>query len=360
MIKLLSPGLLFFVSIGLELIALLTLRLIGIDWDYHIDAVTYVEKSRIVKTAIFQSGNFLTALNNGYYILVDFLNSKPSNIITFNILLFGLTNLFIAAIMRPFRNKNYIYFEYLILFNPYRIYLGTTLLKDSLVCFLVIIAYYFFNFFKIVMSRSNNLFKKYHLLIRKLLVDKLIFIGCLILLPFIGLRTILYLIVFPNSFQKIKNFRGLIYLICLVFILNYFVIYFTGSGILSAFNSATSVNMDFRDYGAIPNFSSFGYLGIILKIFLWPFLYITGLFIIFSPSLELFFISFGISLVYLLLLKQKVSIPIGSIIGFVFFAGITNGFLSFARYSLPLWLISVIIIYCNNKSFIHEFDSSVK
>ena len=47
MIKTLSPLLLFFVSISVEIIALISLRLIGIDWDYHIDAVTYVEKSQV-------------------------------------------------------------------------------------------------------------------------------------------------------------------------------------------------------------------------------------------------------------------------------------------------------------------------
>ena len=210
------------------------------------------------------------------------------------------------------------------------------------------------------MSRSKDLFKKFNVLISKLFIDKLIFIGCLILFPFIGLRTVLYLIVFPKFLQELKNIRGLFYIIIVFLVLNYGVIYLTGQGILSAFNSVTSVNMDFRDYGAIPNFSSFGLLGIIFKIILWPLFYVTGLFIIFSPSLELLFISLGISLVYILMLREKVKIPIGSIMGFIFFAGITNGFLSFARYSLPLWLISVIIMYCNKKYLINEIDSSVK
>ena len=112
--------------------------------------------------------------------------------------------------------------------------------------------------------------------------------------------------------------------------------------------------MDFRSYGAIPNFSSFGTLGILLKIIFWPLFYITGIFLLFSPSIELFFISIGISLVFLLQIRDKIAIPVGTVIGFVFFAGITNGFLSFARYSLPIWLISVIIIYRRNKIFIDE------
>ena len=55
--KLLSPLLLFLVSISIEIISLILLRLIGIDWDYHIDAVTYVEKSQSVSNAIFNNGN---------------------------------------------------------------------------------------------------------------------------------------------------------------------------------------------------------------------------------------------------------------------------------------------------------------
>ena len=113
MIKLLSPGLLFFVSISLEIIALLLLRLIGIDWDYHIDAVTYVEKSKSISNVIIDNGNILGALNNGYYLLVNLLDSNPGYIISLNIILYGLTNIFITKLMRPFRHKNHAYFEYI-------------------------------------------------------------------------------------------------------------------------------------------------------------------------------------------------------------------------------------------------------
>tara|TARA_A100001388_G_C28770376_1_gene503448 strand:- start:2409 stop:3485 length:1077 start_codon:yes stop_codon:yes gene_type:complete len=354
--KLLSPLLLFLVSISVEIISLILLRLIGIDWDYHIDAVTYVEKSQSVASAIFNNGKIFGALNNGYYLLVDLLGSNPGNIITLNIILFGLTNILITKLMRPFRHENHAYFEYLVLFNPYRVYLATTLLKDTLLCFLLVTAYYFYHFKKnrefnkVLSIKDRNL----ELIIRKFFIDKIIFISCSITLIFFAVRSIFYLTLFPNFLSKVNNLRSFFYFIVFILGINFLISNITGGNIINNFESASNVNMDFRSYGAIPNFSSFGNLGILLKIVFWPLFYISGIFIFFSPSIELFFISIGISLVFLLQIREKITIPIGTVIGFVFFAGITNGFLSFARYSLPIWLISVIIIYRRNKNFIDE------
>ena len=355
MIRLLSPGLLFFVSISIEIIALLFLRFIGIDWDYHIDAVTYVEKSQSISTAIINNGNILGALNNGYYLIVNLLDSNPGYIITLNIILYGLTNIIITKLMRPFRHKNHAYFEYLLLFNPYRVYLGTTLLKDTLICFLLVTAFYFYHFKRNKEFNSEGLIKnKIDIILRKFFIDKILYIIFSITLIFIAVRSIFYLLLFPNFLNKINNFRSIFYFIILILGINFLIINFTGGNIINSFQSASNINMDFRSYGAIPNFSNFGTMGILLKIISWPLFYISGTFIIFSPSLELFFISIGISLVFIMQIREKIIIPIGTVIGFMFFAGITNGFLSFARYSLPIWFLSVIITYRKNKIFINE------
>lgn len=349
MLKVLSPPLLFFLSVIVEILSLALLRYLGIDWDYHVDAVTYVEKSKIISESIFLSKNLFLFLNNGYYIFVDFLGSNPSYIISFNIIFFSLTNVLIALIMRPFRHKNYVYFEYLILFNPYRIYLGTTLLKDTLICFLLIFAYFFYNLknYKYVHLEKYN-YKKLYLILHKFLIDKIIVLICFILLLCLGYRSIFYLFLFPRFLDNPKSFKSLAILGCLVLAINFLLSSIWGGSIAGAFENASIVNMDFREYGAIPNFSSLGSFGILLKTVFWPLFYISGIFIIFSPTLELLFISIGITFVFILQLKDKLSIPVGALIGYMFFSGITNGFLSFARYSLPLWLLSVIIAYCNN------------
>ena len=116
--------------------------------------------------------------------------------------------------------------------------------------------------------------------------------------------------------------------------------------VFSSFKNASLTSMDFREYGRIPNFATFGIFGIILRIFIWPIFYISGLFIVFSPSLELFLIAIGI--VFVLFNLQKLNIvPIfpGAFLNYTFFAGITSGFLSFGRYVLPAWILSSIIIY---------------
>ena len=90
--KLLPKAYVFWISITVELIALFLLRSIGIDWDYHIDAVTYVEKSEIISKYLLSENSFLAFLNNGYYFLVYILKSKPIAIISLNIFLYSFTN----------------------------------------------------------------------------------------------------------------------------------------------------------------------------------------------------------------------------------------------------------------------------
>ena len=87
MIKLINIKYIIIFSILIELIALFFIRLIGIDWDYHVDSVTYITFSEAVTEKVLKSKIFpLSLLNQGFYILVDFLNSSPNNIISFNIL----------------------------------------------------------------------------------------------------------------------------------------------------------------------------------------------------------------------------------------------------------------------------------
>ena len=48
MVKILFLHSVFWISILIEIISIASLRFIGIDWNYHVDSVTYVEKSAYV------------------------------------------------------------------------------------------------------------------------------------------------------------------------------------------------------------------------------------------------------------------------------------------------------------------------
>lgn len=348
--KLIPKAYVFWISIAVEIISLFLLRSIGIDWDYHIDAVTYVEKSEIISKYLLQENSFFAFLNNGYYFLVYILKSKPVTIISLNIFLYSFTNYLIVLLMRPFAHRFYSSFEYLILFNPYRVYLGTTLLKDTLICFLLILTYYSFNLLKVknlfskVSIKTNNILRKTFFLFVSLMSS----IGLL----FLALRSAFYLLLITRVFDNPKKIKSLILLVLLLLFINN---YFEGN-IFNSFKDASSVNMDFRDYGSVANFSSFGNFGFLIRMILWPIFFVSGIFFVFSPSLELLLISFGIFLIFFIFLKLR-SLPflVISFLNFAFFAGITSGFLSYARYSLPTWLLSSIIIYIKKRpDYLHQ------
>ena len=337
MVKILPLHSVLWISILIEIISIASLRFIGIDWDYHVDSVTYVEKSAYISEKIISSGNIFIGLNNSYYLLVNFLQSNPNYIIIFNSIIFSLTNLFLVLILRPYRHKFYGTFEYLILFNPYRVYLGTTLLKDTLLIFLLVVSYYFFHLTKHSTRFRSN--------IANLIGKSLTLITSVLSIFFAG-RTILYLFLLPRFLDRLKNLKAIIGILLFFVFMNAITNHYINMDIFSSFANASRTSMDFRDYGRIPNFATFGILGTILRTFIWPIFYLSGLFIIFSPSLELFLIAIGI--VFVLFNLQKLNIiPIfpGAFLSYTFFAGITSGFLSFGRYVLPAWILSSVILY---------------
>ena len=69
MVKILPLYSVFWISILIEIISIAFLRIIGVDWDYHVDSVTYVEKSAYISNTIISTGNIFVALNNLYYYL---------------------------------------------------------------------------------------------------------------------------------------------------------------------------------------------------------------------------------------------------------------------------------------------------
>ncbi len=352
MIKLLPLKSIFIVSFLLELLALLFIRIMGIDWDYHPDAITYIKTSSSISVDIYNMifnpnfchvnlstaliKNIFLIINKGFYFMVNFLGSRQINILILNIFLFSITNYFIALILRPFKHKYYEWFEYLVIFNPYRVYLATAILKDTTVIFLLIISFYFY---------SRNDFKSKYTKLKKSYFDffgKLSFLFFSFISLVVALRSIIYMIVLPRFFDNLKKIKPLILIVIIVIGINY---YFE-SGLLNAFNNASVTDMNFRDYGNIPNFSSLGTLGTLLRIIIWPILYVSGIFFFFSPSLKLSLIALGLLFISFILFKlKKVPFLGSSFLGMSFFAGITSGFLSFSRYVLPIWLLSTMVIY---------------
>ena len=91
--------LVFIFSIFISVFLLLLERAVGISWDFHPDSATYIASSKDVSEALLYSGNFSDLLNNGFYFIVNFLNSDIIIITIYNIALFSLTNILIFKIL---------------------------------------------------------------------------------------------------------------------------------------------------------------------------------------------------------------------------------------------------------------------
>ena len=119
------------VLLGLE-------RAVGLGWDFHPDSVTYATTSEAVYESIVE--NWIGLFNNGYYVVAYLLGESIVAITLMNMLVFALTNGFIYKLIRE--KSHYPVtgaLMLLLLLNPYRVHLSTTLLKETLIIFLLIL-----------------------------------------------------------------------------------------------------------------------------------------------------------------------------------------------------------------------------
>ena len=276
----------------------------GIGWDYHPDSVTYIENSRVMTENIFNQ-NFFSIFNNLYYIISDFLQSNVSLLVTTNILFYIFTNLVIGKVYKAYMyDKNISKIRFWVLlsilsFNPYRVHLAVHVLKDTLVIFCLC-----------VLGIKN----------------KWRYPAGLVMLM-LRLGSVLYLIQFISK-RQIK-YLGIMAIIVMC----------TEMSLLINFLSQKNmIQMQFRDFDQVPNFSQLGELGIVLRGILWPFFILSGTFIVLSPSV--FYVPIAISSIIMqiwcFIVTKKLGVTWSSFIVFVLFALLVTGFNSYLRYCYPV------------------------
>ena len=81
----LSNFFVFVVSIFFSLIVLYLERMVGIDWDYHPDANTYITYA---ESAPFIFSEFMNFFGSGYYFVSNFFNGSLFFLISLNIIIF--------------------------------------------------------------------------------------------------------------------------------------------------------------------------------------------------------------------------------------------------------------------------------
>tara|TARA_Y100001968_G_scaffold263348_1_gene251917 strand:- start:80 stop:1051 length:972 start_codon:yes stop_codon:yes gene_type:complete len=303
----------FYISLAASFTLLCIERSLGINWDFHVDSVTYATTAKDVANELTQDG-FLRLINGTYYVIVSFLDQNIAYVTIYNALLFASTNFIISTVIYKYsKNKNiemnWIYYAYL--FNPYRLHLSTTLLKDTTVIFLL-----------------STLF-----------LGLTIALPFLISLIFVRVASVFYFLSFLD--KKILIYMAIVLAILL---LN---VPFVHDILINRLDESNTVNIRARDYDLVPNWQSLGYFGSFLRALIWPFLAFTGLFVLFAPVPELIIVSLG-SIVNIFLIRMISSkhLPFTSSLYLAcsIIAIIAPGFNAFIRYIYPLIALSPLFI----------------
>ena len=316
-IPLYNPFLIFSLSILACLFVLSIERLTGIGWDFHPDANTYITISNGA-VSNFDVQSYFGAL---FFALVDMMNSEVWMLITFNIFVYSITNVTLANFFKKHTglHKKQIWILFLlVIFNPYRTHLSVHVLKDTLIIFGMV---YFFT--------SSKIYSWIFLLLSYS----------------VSHRTVIYLVAILNK----KNL--IIIMIPIVFFIS-----IQPEGFLSSILSAKDqVNMTFRDFDKVPNFFELGVLGAIIRAIVWPFLYLTGIFFLLSPTIMYLPIAIGSFFLQFWHFKQygKPALYFQVYLAMGILAFMVSGFTSFIRYTLPLLTILPILIIKKNMIY-HE------
>ncbi len=303
----------FLLSVFITIYFLMLERLIGINWDFHPDAITYITLSNIMVHEIFPKSTF-PLLNNAYYYVVAFLNQNIILAISLNIFIYSITNIIMFITYKKYIKTFKIgsllnlFLFLLVLFNPYRLHLAVHILKDT---FIIL-------FFIIIVSQF-----RYSVL------------GWIPLLLF-RLSSLLYSI----PLIKKRNF--------IIFGVLFIIVAIMHPEVLDRIYNASEVDMRFRDFDKVPNFYEYGFVGSLLRAIIWPFFVFSGLFIILSPSIMYFPIALGsiLTQLWIWISFKKFGYTFGIYISMGIFALLVTGFTSYIRYVFPL-LIALPIILMN-------------
>ena len=296
------------ISVLMSVALLCVERLAGIDWNYSIDAVTYTNTSKMVFDSVIADPT--KAPNNGYYILVALMQSSVWFVTVYNICLFGVTSMLFAKAHWNFfgagSGKMTLLLMILVM-NPYRMHLATTMLKDTTVIFLLTLA----------LSRIKfNLLAWLPLLIVRL---GSIFYGWIFLN-----RKILFLALISLSIGVAFYYQPLTLWL----------------------QDSNSANMRFREYDLVPNFLEYGFIGILVRAVTWPFMLMSGAFIFFSPSIMFVPIAVGSLMLqmYSLIVLRRFAFTLGAYISMLLLGLIVTGFTTYVRYCYPILVVLPILV----------------
>lgn len=296
--------LVFLFSLAAALLMLLMERAAGIGWDYHPDSVTYATMSGEVVTAIINN-NYSQFINSSYYFWAYAFGMNIEILTSLNIIMFSATNVIIYVFHKKYINileLNHVsvFIILLLILNPYRIHLSTTILKDTSIILLVCM---------IVASRIRASIWIAPILI-SLRVAALFYMTItlkrkhLIAILFIGL---LITGVYSDNLTQV----------------------------LLDFNSS---EMQLREFDTVPTFQDMGILGVLARAITWPIFAVSGVFVVISPAPAFIPIAVGVIMtqIYCYYSIGRFSFPLSVFVPMALFAALVTGYTSYVRYVYPL------------------------
>ncbi len=311
----------FFISTLFSILTLLFERSIGIGWDYHPDAVTYMNKYGAQVAATIERP--WTVFNNLQYIVVWLFQIIGIELVFLNIAIFSVTNVLISKIHFSYIGsvKPHVFALMLLLINPYRLHLSTTILKDTAIILIVV------------------------LLVERRSVWYLYIVGLMY-----RIASIVYIPLFFPASKFIYVLFGSALISCFFF-----------DDIYALVIAQNAAIMQFRDFDRVPNFASLGLFGIFLRCVTWPLLVISGSFFVIAPSLQYCIVAMGsIGILCYIFICVDVSKVYGKIIVALIlcslFALATTGFNSFLRYVYPILVVLPLVLI---KEQSREFSTAV-
>lgn len=289
-------------------------RLVGIGWDYHPDSVTYATVSTETVHEIL-SGDWILIFNNGYYFWCHLFSENIYILTALNMLMYALTNVHLYKFHKSFFDDNsknkWLFALIILLINPYRLHLSTTLLKDTLIIFLMVLV-------------AKNGFKR-----------GIIFIPLLFV---VRVASLLYTFIFLK-----RRYLFTIFALALLLIM------VSPQLVIERLMEFNEAEMQLREFDRIPTFQEYGLVGIAMRGILWPILAVSGLFVVISPALAFFPVAIGslLNQVYCYMAVNKFSFPITIFSSMALFGLLVTGFTAYIRYVYPLLVILPIITLKN-------------
>ena len=292
---------LFMLSLLAAGAVLLFERAIGISWDYHPDAVTYVTLSSKFIAEIAEPPLFI--FNRIHYALMYGLGESVVAMTALNILVMAVTNVLIFHALKDRVSKRSAWVLvsfFIFLLNPYRLHLATTVLKETMIIFCL-----------------------------ALVLTQRAWWAWVVPLLMWRVAALIYLSTVMSKRWLIAAALVVLALLALNIPL-----------VLELAQSANNTNMRFRSYDDVPNFADLGLAGTVLRMLVWPLMSVTGVFVFFSSSWLFVPVALGalVSLAMAVVLVKRFS-PwpwLAVYASMAALAFIASGFTTYIRYVYPL------------------------